>query len=65
MSTNKLPNQIYQLSTGQITQPSQQKEYLEAIELKEQVKLYHQDEQENHSNILKIGDRKLQKFNMG
>ncbi len=42
-----------------------QKERMEAIKLKEQVKLFKQDEDENHPNIIKLGDRVSKKVNMG
>ncbi len=41
------------------------KEIREAIELKEVVKMYEQDEQQNHPNIIKIGDKRPRNINMG
>jgi len=40
------------------------KEHLAALELKEQIKMFEQDEKENHHNIIKIGDRVSKKINM-
>ncbi len=42
-----------------------QKECLEALELKAQIKMFEQDEKENHPNIIKIGDQVSKKVNMG
>ena len=41
------------------------RERQEAIELKEVVKMYEQDEQRNHPNIIKIGDKRPKNLNMG
>jgi len=37
---------------------------MEAIELKEQIKMLKKDEDKNHPNIIKIGDRVSKKVNM-
>jgi hypothetical protein len=42
-----------------------QKEQMKAIELKEQIKMLKKDEDKNHLNIIKIGDRVPKKVNMG
>jgi len=41
------------------------KEFREAIELEEVVKMYHHDEQQNHPNIIKIGDKRPKNCKMG
>ncbi len=41
------------------------KERLEALELKVQIKLFEQDEKENHPTIIKIEDRVSKNINMG
>jgi len=40
------------------------KEQMEAIELKEQIKMLKKDEDKNHPNIIKIGDRVSRRVNM-
>ena len=41
------------------------KERQEALELKAQIKMFEQDLEENHPNIIKIGDRVPKKVNKG
>ena len=59
--TSKLTNATLEKSLNHLNK----KEIREAIELDEVVKMYHQDEQQNHPNIIKIGDKKPKNCNMG